>query len=158
MRHGQRKSPVLISLEHRAAICVNVTMMLRCAHRMESEVIANNPTCGKGRAELTTRNGSVTLSHERKKGRNTDITRDRKVVNARVSLTHRSVEKRKPTFRVPAETSSYFGQLCGSTSYCRFSFKRNREQSDVRKQHVTVVDDMLTLFASRCDQTAPTFK
>lgn len=67
MGKGRAASPVLISLAHRAAICVNVTMMLRRAHRTESEVIANNPTCGKGRAELATRNGSVTLSHEKEK-------------------------------------------------------------------------------------------
>lgn len=75
-------------------ICVNVTMMLRRARRTESEVTANNPACGKGRAELATRNDSrVALSRkerkkkkrneegaserERENKRNIDITRDR---------------------------------------------------------------------------------
>jgi len=122
MRQGQRKSsdPVLISLEHRAAICVNVTMMLRRAHRMKSEVIANNPTCGKGRTELTTRNGSVTLSHKRKKKeRYTDITRNREVVNDRVSLTHEAWKNGSRHFACLLRRRSTLVN-CGSTSYCRY--------------------------------------
>lgn len=68
--------------------------MLRRARRTESEVTANNPACGKGRAELATRNDEprrvVAERKKRKKKneegaserekenkRNIDITRDR---------------------------------------------------------------------------------
>lgn len=68
----EKRVEVLISLEYRAAICVNVTMMLRRARRTESEVIVNNPTCGKkAEPNSATRNGSVAQKEEeeeKKKG------------------------------------------------------------------------------------------
>lgn len=85
--------------------------MLRRAHRKKSEVIANNPTCGKGRTELTTRNGSVTLSHERKKRKEYRYNEKSRGGEWSRLFDAWSVEERKPTFRVPAETSFHFGQL-----------------------------------------------
>lgn len=88
------------------------------------------------------------VARKEKKGRNTDIMRDREVVNARVSLTQRSVEERKPTFRVSTEDVVPLWSAVDPPRTAA-SFERNREQPDIRKQRVTVVDDMLTLFASR---------
>lgn len=77
----EEKRRVLISLEYRAAICVNVTMMLRRARRTESEVTVNNSTCGKGRAENSATRHGISVAQkkrkEKKKKKNTDVTRDR---------------------------------------------------------------------------------
>lgn len=68
------------------------------------------------------------------------------MVNARVSLTHRSVEEAEANIsRVRRDIVPLWSAVDPPRTAA--SFKCNREQLDVRKQHVTVVDDMLTLFA-----------
>jgi len=82
-----------------------------------------------------------------KKGRNTDITRDREVVNARVSLAHRSVEQRKSTFRVHRRDIVPLWSTVVDPP--RLPLRLNVIASSPTSGSITVVDDMLILFEIR---------